>query len=93
MYDCVHRWQFCDRQKRPDGCWETAGVDPSKLDPTLLTFDNKRAAQKAKYGGEFFPASAIANRAGDTYLSFFQNDKATGNPKGIVGVDLTIVTI
>jgi hypothetical protein len=31
-----------------DGCWDHAGVDPSKLDPVLLDFDSKRAAQKSK---------------------------------------------
>src|SRR5919109_4373198 len=29
-----------------DGCWEMPGVDPDLLDPVLLTFDNRRAAQK-----------------------------------------------
>src|SRR5688572_23485582 len=27
-----------------DGCWDTAGVDPTKLDPVLLIFDAGRAA-------------------------------------------------
>src|ERR1035441_4713144 len=35
-----------------DGCWETAGVDPTLLDRELLDFREARAAQKAKYGGE-----------------------------------------
>src|SRR5690349_4058193 len=35
-----------------DVCWDITGVDPSLLDPTLLDFDNGRAAQKAKYLGE-----------------------------------------
>src|SRR5919204_935850 len=37
-----------------DGCWETDGVDPARLDPVLMTFDRGRRAQKAKYGGELF---------------------------------------
>lgn len=76
-----------------DVCWETAGVDPSKLDPVMLKFDNKRAAQKAKYGGELFPAGWPANATGVTFLNFFQQDKSTGNKKGIVAVDLTTITI
>ena len=32
-------------------CWEEAGIDPTILDPVLLTFENGRAAQKAKYRG------------------------------------------
>ena len=31
-----------------DGCWEVTGVDPNLLDPVLLNFENRRAAQKAK---------------------------------------------
>lgn len=40
-----------------DAAWEMLGVDPYRLDPVLLDFSNSRAAMKAKYGGEFFPAS------------------------------------
>lgn len=76
-----------------DACWETRNVDPSLLDPVFLTFDRGRATQKAKYGGEFFPASAAANRGGDTYLNFFQQDKSTGQSKGIVAVNLQTVTL
>lgn len=67
-----------------DGCWEVAGVDPDLLDPVLLVFANQRAAQKAKYGGEFFPAET----AGTRFLDFFQRDKQTGDPKGIIALDI-----
>ena len=43
-----------------DGAWETAGVDPYRLDPVLLDFSNRRAAMKAKDLGDLFPASAKA---------------------------------
>lgn len=39
-----------------DACWEPAGVDAALLDPVLLDFSSGRADQKAKYGGELFPA-------------------------------------
>ena len=71
-----------------DACWEEAGVDPTALDPVLLTFDAGRAAQKAKYLGELFPASIIADAEGLSFLEFFQTDKETGRPKGIVAIDL-----
>ena len=71
-----------------DGCWEETGVDPSVLDPILLTFDSGRATQKAKYGGELFLASAIADPQGRRFLDFFQIDKDTGAPKGILALDL-----
>ncbi len=71
-----------------DACWEEDGVDPEALDPVLLTFDPGRATQKAKYMGELFPASVIANSEGLSFLQFFQTDKSTGKPKGIVAIDL-----
>ena len=71
-----------------DACWEEAGVDPTVLDPVLLTFDPGRATQKAKYMGELFPASSIADSDGFSFREFFQTDKNTGRPKGIVAIDL-----
>jgi len=71
-----------------DACWEPEGVDPDVLEPTLLDFSGRRAAQKAKYGGELFIATEAAARAGTRFLDFFQRDKKTGDPKGIVALDL-----
>lgn len=71
-----------------DACWEEAGVDPTALDQVLLIFDPGRATQKAKYMGELFPASVIANTDGLSFLEFFQTDKDTGRPKGIIAIDL-----
>ena len=70
-----------------DGCWDPDGVDAAKLDPVLLDFTNRRAAQKRKYHGELFISSLPAD-GGLTFLDFFQRDKATGNPKGIIAIDL-----
>lgn len=72
-----------------DGCWDERGVDPSRLDPVLLRFDNGRAAQKAKYLGELFPASATADPMPPfrAFLDFFQRDK-DDRPKGILSIDL-----
>jgi hypothetical protein len=70
-----------------DACWEPAGVDDSKLDPVLLDFTNKRRNQKLKYGGEFFPSSAKADGK-QTFVEFFQTDRYSGNPKGIVRISL-----
>ena len=73
-----------------DGCWEPAGVDAEKLDPVLLDFRAKRLAQKVKYGGELFVSSARAKAEPPhrTFLEFFQTDKITGQPKGIIALDL-----
>lgn len=75
-----------------DGCWDPVGVDPTKLDPVLLRFENRRAAQKTKYFGELFPSSWIADSKKTpplTFLEFFQIDKSTGQPKGLLRLDLT----
>ena len=71
-----------------DACWDIEGVDPDLLDPVLLTFDDSRAAQKAKYLGELFPAQLSEGGSGGSFLEFFQIDKETGNPKGIITLDL-----
>lgn len=71
-----------------DACWEMAGVDADVLDPVLLEFANARAAQKERFRGECFPAEAIADPDGTRFVDYFQRDKLTGEPKGIVAVDL-----
>lgn len=72
-----------------DACWDRAGVDLRRLLNTpLWTFDRGRATQKATYGGELLPADAQADDAGRRFLDFFQVDRETGRPKGIVAVDL-----
>ena len=69
-----------------DGAWEPAGVDPARLDPVLLDFTNRRAAMKAKYLGDLFPASFEA-APGMVYRDFFKTDR-NGVEKGVVLVDL-----
>jgi hypothetical protein len=59
-----------------------------RLDPELLTFSDGRAAQKARYGGELYPAEWPADADGRTYLDFFQRDRST-QQKGIIAIDLT----
>ena len=74
-----------------DGCWERAGMDLRLLrtaDPVLLDFTNQRAAQKLKYGGEMFPADIVEQNSGRIFLDFFMKDKNTGDPKGIIEIDL-----
>lgn len=74
-----------------DIAWEPSGVDVVlllRLDPVFGLFDNGRAAQKAKYQGEFFPSSTAEALTGRTFLDFFQVDKESGEAKGIVSLDL-----
>ncbi len=70
-----------------DACWEPTGVDPVRLDTELLDFSDERAAQKARYGGELFPVEATAEPSGTTFLDYFQRDRETGQPKGIIAID------
>jgi len=74
-----------------DACWDAEGVDVSLLDPVFLDFSNKRFAQKRKYQGEFFPAQMGAGH-GEMFLDFFQVEKYSNKPKGIVLIDLTVET-
>ena len=72
-----------------DACWEPDGVDLSKLDPVFDDFANGRAAQKARFGGEFFPATVIALDISAPFREFFQVDRFTGKKKGILSITLT----
>lgn len=71
-----------------DVCWEPEGVNVRLLDRVFRDFSHGRAAQKAKYGGEFFPSSAAADHAGNSYLEYFQRESHSGGRKGIILVDL-----
>lgn len=74
-----------------DAAWDPIGVDLQMLkliEPVFFDFLNRRAAQKAKYLGEFFPTTAVADGFGTTYYEFLQIDKQTGNIKGIAVLEL-----
>ena len=71
-----------------DACWEMDGIDPERLDPVLLDFADLRAARKARYGGELFPAEAAAEPGGTPFVEFFQRDRLTRAAKGIIAIDI-----
>jgi hypothetical protein len=71
-----------------DVCYESDTMNFSLLDPVLKDFSNRRAAQKQKYGGEFFEAEAEAVPDGTLYLDFFQMTK-DGKRKGIIRLKLS----
>lgn len=75
-----------------DACYDDAHLDYTllaQLEPSLLDFSNRRAAQKARFYCEFFPAQAVADSAGWQFQSFFQKDR-NDHPKGIVRLHLPI---
>jgi hypothetical protein len=71
-----------------DACWDTVDVDFAKLDPVFDDFDNGRANQKARFGGEFFPSTLIEAGSGGPFAEFFQIDRFTGKRKGILSIPL-----
>lgn len=74
-----------------DAAWDTTGVDLPlllRLEPVFGDFSNARANQKAKFLGEFFPATLPEAVSGLTFLEFFQNDNRTGKKKGILALEL-----
>lgn len=77
-----------------DACWETDGVDVSRLalsEPIFFDLRPGRRAQKARFGGEIIPIDrppGAADPFGTSILDVFQRDKHAGAPKGIVVIDL-----
>jgi len=65
-----------------DACWDTDGVDYDELDPVFLDLTAGRAAQKSRFGGEFFP-NIIEAGSGVVFAEFFQKDR-DGSRKWIV---------
>ncbi|HLH21325.1 MAG TPA: hypothetical protein VK066_02305 [Chloroflexota bacterium] len=71
-----------------DACWEIADVNFGILDPLLKFLDIGRPGQRVKYGGDLFPAEISVNRTGIRFLEYFQRDKDTQAPKGIIAINL-----
>jgi hypothetical protein len=70
-----------------DACWLMTGVRLQQLasvEPVFFDFSNGRAAQKRRFGGEFFPADMAETGSGKTFLQFFQTDPRTGDEKGLL---------
>ena len=55
-----------------DGVWDSEGVDYSLLDPVLLDFSEGRAAMKAKYLGDLFPAN-LDEASGQCFEDIFSD--------------------
>jgi hypothetical protein len=71
-----------------DACWDPTGMDFTKLDPVFGDFDNGRANQKARFGGEFFPSTMVESDSGRAFLDFFQVDRFTGEQKGVLSISI-----
>jgi hypothetical protein len=93
---CRRLWidgSFATNKRAPadwDGCWDPIGVVPSLVDPILLDpTPIGRTRVKQKYRADLFPSSVVERDSGLLFVKFFQVDKATGDPKGILLLDLT----
>ena len=70
-----------------DACWDVKGVDVALLDPVILDVNPPRFAQRVKYGGDILPNVNVGGM-GPLFVEFFQVDRDTGDPKGILELDL-----
>jgi hypothetical protein len=71
-----------------DVCYELDNMNLNFLESVFSDFSNRRARQKARFSCEFFPANAVADVSGRTYLDFFQRNPINGELKGIIALDL-----
>lgn len=90
---CRRAWldgSFVTAKEHPsdfDLAWDTNGVNGKLLEPILLDTTPPRTAQHAYYGGDVLP-NLIEKNAGMPLLDFFQQNPITGQPRGIVEIDL-----
>lgn len=83
---------FVTGKKNPgdfDALYELDELLPDFIDQILIDASSEgRKQQKKYYEGEFFPASEKADPYGNKFLDFFQKDKKTKKPKGIISIEL-----
>lgn len=89
---CRQIWlngSFVTAKEQPgdfDACRDPDEVDLDALDPIFFDFADGRAAQKERFGGEFFP-NVVEAESGLVFAEFFQNERDTGR-KGIIVLQL-----
>lgn len=75
-----------------DVCWEDdEDIDWDLLDshyPIFLDMDPPRKAQQLRYCADVFPANIFEGGSGLLFKKFFQQNKETGNPKGIIKINI-----
>ena len=84
---------FVTAQSEPgdiDVAWDMTGIDADALDAIFFDFEDERAAQKRRFGGEFFPAQIVEGVTSRSFLRFFQYTR-DDEPVGIVAVDLATI--
>lgn len=85
---CTRVWlngSFVTAKDEPadfDACWDPDGVELDALDPIFFDFADRRANQKARFGGDLFP-NVVESGSGLVFADFFKNERDGGH-KGIV---------
>ncbi len=69
-----------------DALWDPRFVNPTLLDPVFLDLAKGTGSQKTKYLGEFFPVTAFEGASRRSFFEFFQIEKHSGSPKGIIRI-------
>ena len=68
-----------------DACWDIDGVNVEALDLVFLDFSGRRAAQKRKYFGEFFPPRCPKAQAEKCFWNSSRRTKRPGDQKELWG--------
>jgi hypothetical protein len=72
-----------------DICWDNTNLDYDEVEaimPILFDFTDMRRNQQLIYKADIFPAFEFEGSSGVYFIDFFQKDKATNNPKGIIKI-------
>ena len=70
-----------------DVAWDVDGVDADVVDPIFFDFENERAAQKGRFGAEFFPSQLAEGLTSRSFVQFFLYTR-DDEPVRIVVIDL-----
>ena len=74
-----------------DVCWEDLGLDYDEVRrklPILFDLDPPRAKQQLIYKADIFPAHFVEFGSKMYFIDFFQEDKYTRLPKGIIKIEI-----
>jgi hypothetical protein len=71
-----------------DVCWEESNVDPVLLDPVLMDFLIGAEGRRSDSEASCFPRTMPAGPGYADFLDYFQHERDTGAPKGIVAINL-----
>lgn len=74
-----------------DACWDDTNLvyaDVIKILPVLDDLDYPRLLQHSFYDADIFPAYMVEGSCGKCFIDYFQQDKNTGLPKGIIKIKI-----